>query len=220
MAKQRTYDESIDLWGKIWVWGCCALFVAFPAVCCVFFDAWPPIDGVLRGFVSVAPIFWTVSLIEVVTYVPMMGAGGSYLGFVTGNLTNLKVPCCLNALERAGVKAGTDEGEAVSTIAIAVSSLVTTLIILLGVICIVPLTPILEDPALEPAFNNILPAVFGALGVVFISKNWKIAVTPLVFMIALFIAVPSLTSAVGLLVPVGAGLAIVAARILYKKGKI
>lgn len=218
--KERSYDQNIDFWGKVWVWGIGALLLAAPAILCVFFGAWPPADGLVKGLIGVAPIFWTVGLIEVFTYTPMMGAGGSYLGFVTGNLANLKVPCCLNAMERAGVKAGTDEGEAVSTIAIAVSSLVTTVMILIGVICIVPLTPVLESETLAPAFENILPAVFGALGVVFISKNWKIAVAPLVFMIALFVCVPSLTGAVGLLVPVGAAIAISVARFLYKKGKI
>ena len=54
---------------------------------------------------GVAPIFWTVGTIEVITYVPMLGVGGSYLGFVTGNLSNLKVPCALNAMQSAGVDA-------------------------------------------------------------------------------------------------------------------
>ena len=84
----------------------------------------------------------------------------------------------------------------------------------------VPLTPVLESPTLKPAFDNILPALFGALGVVYISKGWKIAITPLVFMIILFIAVPSLASSVGILVPVGAVISIGAARILYKKNKL
>ena len=66
----------------------------------------------------------------------------------------------------------------------------------------------------------ILPALFGGLGVVYVAKNWKLAVAPLVVMIALFAAVPSLASSVSVLVPVGALIAIGAARILYKKGKV
>ena len=85
---------------------------------------------------------------------------------------------------------------------------------------IVPLTPILENPTLTPAFDNILPALFGALGVVYISRNWKLAIAPVAVMLVLFIAVPGLSGAVGMLVPVGAIIAIAVARVLYKKGKL
>ncbi|MPN17767.1 hypothetical protein SDC9_165122 [bioreactor metagenome] len=120
-------------------------------------------------------------------------------------------------MDRAGVSASSEEGEVVSTIAIATSSIVTTVIIAAGVLLLSQITPFLESKTLQPAFDNILPALFGALGVVFVSKNWKIAVAPIVVMVALFLFVPSLASAVGILVPVGALIAIGAARILYKR---
>ena len=174
----------------------------------------------LKGLIGVAPIYWTVGLIEVLTFVPMLGTGSSYLAFVTGNLTSLKVPAALNAMENAKVKPGTEEGEVISTIAVATSSIVTTLVIALGVALLVPLTPILNNPVIKPAFDNILPALFGGLAVVYISKNWKVSLTPLIFMLVLFVAAPSLSSSVGVLVPVGALLAIGAARVMYKKGKL
>jgi hypothetical protein len=164
-------------------------------------------------------MYWAVGAIETVTYVPMLGAGGSYLSFVTGNISNLKLPVALNALEQAEVSINSEEGEIISTIAIAVSSIVTTLIIILGVLLITPLTPLLDSPALAPAFAQILPALFGALGVVFISKNWKIAVAPVLLMLVLFIAVPALNaSTVGIMVPVGVLFTLGVSRILYKKG--
>ena len=147
------------------------------------------------------------------------GTGGTYLSFVTGNISNLKLPCALDAMERANVKATDEEGEVISTIAIAVSSIVTTLIIIIGVICIVPLTPILEAPVLEPAFAQILPALFGGLGVVFVSRNWKIAIAPVSLMLVLFIAVPALNAGtVGIMVPVSVLFTLGVSRILYKKG--
>lgn len=155
-----------------------------------------------------------------VTFTPMLGTAGSYLSFVTGNVTSLKVPAALNAMESAKVKPGTEEGEVVSTIAIATSSIVTTIIIAAGVFLLAQLTPILNSPVLKPAFDNILPALFGGLGVVYISKNWKVAITPVTFMVILFILVPSLSSSVGVLVPVGAGISIAMARVLYKKGLV
>ena len=124
-------------------------------------------------------------------------------------------------MERAGVKASSEEGEVISTIAIAVSSIVTTLIILIGVICIVPLTPILESPVLEPAFNMILPALFGGLAVVFVSKNLKLSIAPIILMLVLFIFVPALNEGtVGIMVPVGVVFTLIVARIMYKKGML
>ena len=103
--------------------------------------------------------------------------------------------------------------------AIAVSSIVTTVIILLGVVCIVPLTPILEAPVLEPAFAQMLPALFGGLGVAFVSKNWKIAVAPILLMLILFIFVPALNAGtVGIMVPVSVLFTIAVSRLLYKRG--
>ena len=124
-------------------------------------------------------------------------------------------------MNRAEVKASEEEGEIVSTIAIATSSIVTTVIIFLGVLLIIPLTPLLENPALEPAFDMILPALFGGLAVAFVSKNVKLAIAPMILMLALFIFVPALNEGtVGIMVPVGVLFTVAVARILYKKGKI
>ena len=218
MNKVKDYFSNVHFYGRVWMLSAFCVLVAVPTSISFFYDSWPVWNEFMLGLLGVAPLFWTVSTIEVITYVPMLGAGGSYLGFVTGNLTNLKVPCAINAMSMAKVEAGTDEGEIVSTIAIAISSIVTTTIIAIGVFLLFWIRPLLESPILEPAFANILPALFGALAVVMISRNWKIAVTPVIFMLVLFLIVPSLATAVGVLVPVGAIVAILAARIMYKKG--
>ena len=218
MKQKRSYMQSIHTAGRIWMLTAFALLILVPTIICIHYKSWPGCGPVFQGLLGVAPIFWTVGTIEVFTYTPMLGAGGSYLGFVTGNLTNLKVPCALNAMQSAGVEPGTEEGEVLSTIAIAVSSIVTTVIIILGVFMLNTLRPILESPMLAPAFANILPALFGGLAVVYVSKDWKIALAPLLFMVVLFLCVPSLADSVGVLVPVGSLLAIGVARILYKKG--
>lgn len=212
------YNERIHVWGRIWGSLAILMFILFPVAVSVYYGAWPEGKALLKGLLGVVPIFWTVGAIEAFTFAPMLGSGGSYLGFVTGNLTNLKVPCALNAMEAAKVKPGTEEGEVVSTIAIAVSSMVTTSIIIAGVILLSRLQPILESELLAPAFANILPALFGALGVVFIAKSWKIAMAPIIFMLVLFISIPSLAGSVSILVPVGAAIALITARLLYKKG--
>ena len=216
----RSYQDSVHLYGRVWTATAIFLLLMVPTSICVRYNAWPEAQYVLKGLLGVAPIYWTVGIIEVLTYAPMLGTGGTYLSFFTGNLTNLKVPCALNAMEAAGVKAASEEGEVISTIAIAASSIITTLVIAAGVLMLGYLQPILESPALAPAFDNIMPALFGGLGVVYISKNPKIALAPLAFMVVLFLLAPSLSSSVGILVPVGALIAIGVSRLLYKKNML
>jgi hypothetical protein len=219
--KKLSYMDSVHRDGTIWNLCMMVILLAFPVAVALIFDAKPDWAGVGMGLVATAPMYWAVGIVEVITFIPMLGAGGSYLSFVTGNISNLKLPCALNALESNNVKAQSEEGEIISTIAIAVSSIVTILVILLGVILIIPLTPILKNPALSPAFDQLLPALFGALGVVFVSKNWKIAIAPITLMLILFILVPAInTSTVGIMVPVGVVFTIVVSRILYKKNLI
>ncbi len=219
MKKERTYLEQVHRDGFIWNYTMAGIFILFPIILCIIFKAVPDWNGLLKGLLATLPMYWAVGIIEVITYVPMLGAGGSYLSFVTGNISNLKLPCALEALQNSGYDANSEEGEIISTISIAVSSIVTTIIILLGVLLLVPLSPVLENPVLAPAFDQLLPALFGALGVVFISKNWKIAIAPIVLMLILFISIPALNAGtVGIMVPVSAVFTIGVSRILYKKG--
>ena len=219
--KKQTYLESVHTYGRIWGLSIFALVLAFPILVGIIFNAVPEWKALLNGLVAIMPMYWAVGVVEMFTYVPMLGAGGAYLSFVTGNISNLKLPCALDAMERANVKASSEEGEIISTIAIAVSGIVTTIIIVLGVIFIVPLTPVLNAPVLAPAFDMILPALFGGLGVVFVSKNVKLSIAPIILMLALFIFVPALNeSTVGIMVPVGVLFTIAVGRILYKKGKL
>lgn len=218
---KTTYIDRVHKWGKAWNFSMLVILLILPIAVGIIFKALPDSKGLILGLIATAPMYWAVGIIEAFTYLPMLGAGGSYLSFVTGNISNLKLPCAINALEQTGVKANTEEGEVVSTIAIAVSSIVTTLIIILGVILITPLTPILQAPVLQPAFAQLIPALFGGLGVVFISKNWKISVAPAVLMLVLFIFVPALNAGtVGIMVPVSVLFTLAVSRFMYKKGML
>ncbi|MBE6555630.1 MAG: hypothetical protein E7663_05305 [Ruminococcaceae bacterium] len=219
--EKLSYMDGVHRDGRIWSLSIMVLMLLYPLAICLMFGAVPDGKGLLMGLVATAPMYWAVGIVETFTYIPMLGAGGSYISFITGNISNLKLPCALSAMEQMGVKANSEEGEIVSTIAIAVSSIVTTVIIILGVILIVPLTPVLNAPVLAPAFAQILPALFGGLGVVFISRNWKIAVAPIALMMILFVFVPALDSGtVGIMVPVGVLLTLLQTRIMYKKGML
>ncbi len=217
--KNTSYMDSVHRDGRIWGIIVGLAILAFPILLSLIFKALPNFGVLAKGLLATAPMYWAVGIVEIFTYVPMLGAGGTYLSFVTGNISNLKLPCAIDAMERANVKASSEEGEVISTIAIAVSSIVTTFIIIIGVICIVPLTPVLEAEVLVPAFDMILPALFGGLAVVFIYKNLKLSIAPIILMLILFIFVPALdASTVGIMVPVGVIFTVIVARILYKKG--
>jgi hypothetical protein len=219
MKKQYSYIDSVHRDGRIWNLSVMGLLILFPITVAILFNGTPDWKALLLGLVATAPMYWAVGVIETITFTPMLGAGGAYLSFVTGNISNLKLPCAINALEQNDVSINTEEGEIISTIAIATSSIVTTIIIIVGVILIVPLTPVLEAPILVPAFEQMLPALFGGLGVAFVSKNWKIAVAPVLLMLVLFIFVPALNAGtVGIMVPVSVVFTIVVARILLKRG--
>jgi len=221
MKKQLSYIDSVHRDGRIWSLSIMGLMLLYPLAVALIFGAVPDGKGLLVGLGATAPMYWAVGIVETFTFVPMLGAGGSYISFITGNISNLKLPCALSAMDQMGVKANSEEGEVISTIAIAVSSIVTTLIIVLGVILIVPLTPVLNAPVLAPAFANLLPALFGGLGVVFISRNWKLALVPLLLMTVLFIFVPALGSGeVGIMAPVCVVLTVALARFMYKKNML
>ena len=216
-----SYLDGTHYWGRIWGLTLFVLILLFPIAVCLIFNVLPRWNALLTGMLAILPMYWAVGVVEMFTYVPMLGAGGAYLSFVTGNISNLKLPCALDAMERANVKSSQEEGEIISTIAIAISSIVTTLIIIVGVILIIPLTPLLEAEVLTPAFDMILPALFGGLAVVFISKNAKLSIAPIILMLVLFIFVPALNAGtVGIMVPVGVLFTVGVARILYKRGKL
>lgn len=213
------YIDKMHKWGRTWAVITCTMIFAFPFALAIIFNSWPDFGVFLRGLFGVAVTFWPVGIIEVLTYTPMLGVGGTYLSFVTGNLTSLKVPCALDAMEKAEVKADSDEGEVISTIAIATSSIVTILIILVGVIAIIPLLSLVESfPQLNYAFDNVLPALFGGLGVVYLSRYFKIAVLPMTLMLLLFVFVPYLNAGmIGIMIPVSMLITLAYSRHLYNK---
>ncbi len=195
------------------------LLVGAPFLIGTFLGAMPDMGAVAKGFLSVG-LVWTVSSVaEFLIYTPMLGAGGGYLAFITGNLINMKIPCAVNARDIVGTKTGTAENEIISTLSIATSSLVTILVLALGVALLVPLQPVLQSPVLQPAFANVVPALFGAMAYQYFRKNVQVAVAPLVVMSLLFMLVPSLTGSTSFMIIPSGALAIGIAYSMYRKQK-
>jgi len=215
------YENKVHFAGRLTSLIALLMMLAVPSVICVYYNIFPTMNGFLKGLAMVWMIYLPICIAEVLTYTPMVGISGAYLSFISGNLSNMKIPCAAMAMDNAGVKGSTDEGDVIATLSIATSTIVTEIILVIGVIALVPLTPLLTSKILEPAFQNILPALFGALGVYWIMRQWKLAVTPLSFVILISIIVPMLTGKsipAGLLIPVSGLLAVLAARFMYNKG--
>ena len=143
--------------------GVASLLIA-PFLIAVLTGAHVNMKAFATSITKVLLIYIPSCIAEYLIYVPLLGIGGVYLSFLTGNLTNLKLPCAFSSREIAKTTAGTKEDEIIMTLSIATSALTTMLVIALGVLMIVPLTPILQNPVIKPAFDNVLPALFGALG--------------------------------------------------------
>ncbi len=210
------YNERTHIIGRVVSVITLVLLVGAPFVLGVILGAMPDVGAVAKGFVSVGLVWMVSGVAEYLIYTPMLGAGGGYLAFITGNLINMKIPCAISARDMVGAKTGTAENEVISTLSIAASSLVTILVLALGVLLLVPLQPILQSEVLQPAFANVVPALFGAMAYKYFRGNMKIAVTPLVVMSLLFILVPSLTGSTSFMIIPSGAMAIAITWILYR----
>ena len=220
-ATVRTYDDRSHTYGRIWMLSILVLLVGFPLAFSLKYDAFPLLAELQIGqLIPVFLMFYGTAVIETVAYTPLLGTSGMYLSFVTGNITNLKLPCALAALDRAGVKSGTEEGEVISTVAIATSSIVTTLVLALFAVILRPLLPALtaEGSLFAPAFKQVLPCLFGALAASYFMKYWKLGIAPLAVLIIVLLF--SGTIPTGTLIPIGVVVALLFTQLLYKKNLI
>lgn len=215
-----SYEDKMHRTGRFWTAVMIFVMLMIPGGICIIFHTLPAFDNAefWKVFIPVLIMDIPSGLGELFAYAPLLGTGGTYLAFITGNLSNLKVPCAMNSRKQAGTEVGTKENEIVSTISIATSAITTTIVLAVGVMLITPLTPILENPTLLPAFKTVIPAMFGALGYKYASENFKVAILPMVLGLSLFLIFPSLTSSVAIMVFVIAAVSIVASYFLYKKG--
>lgn len=193
------------------------MLVGAPFLIGSILGAYPDVKAVAKAFLSVGLVWMVSSVAEFLVYTPMLGAGGGYLAFITGNLINMKIPCAVNARDMVGAKTGTAENEIISTLSIATSSLVTILVLAIGVLALTPLQPVLQSPVLQPAFENVVPALFGAMAYKYYRGNIRVAAGPLILMSLLFIFVPSLTGSTSFMIIPSGALAIGVAYIFYKK---
>lgn len=216
MAKERVkvsmdYDLKSHIVGKIWMALAMLIFFAVPTTICLYFDVKP--DMSVMGTIAVIVPFlinFLSGVFEPIIYSPMLGINSAYLAFITGNLSNLKIPCVVKAQEICGTKLGTEENEVVSTLSVATSTLVTTVIIAVFVLILAVSnveTAIKNTPWITPAFTCVVYALFGSLGGKYVVKNIKLAALPLAIIVAfsliLGFALPKIVGSAYLFVGIG-----------------
>ena len=216
----KAYQASIHRAGRTMLSIGVFLLLAAPFMMAAITGSTIEWSAFFRAIVSVLIVYVPSCVVEYLIYVPLLGAGASYLTFMTGNITNLKLPCAFNSRELAKTEIGTPENEIVSTLSVATSSLVTMLVIFAGVLLLIPLTPVLQNPVIKPAFDNVLPALFGALGFQYFRKSIKVTVFPLSFMVLLCLLIPSMISKTSFLLIACGGIALALSFIFWKKGWI
>lgn len=206
MKKERIkvandYNLKNHIIGKIWTAFALTLFFAVPTTICLYYGVKPNMAVMASPAVLIPFIINFLSgIVEPIIYSPMLGTNSAYLAFITGNLSNLKIPCVVKAQEICDTKLGTEENEVVATLSVAVSTLVTTVIIALFVLILAVSNlrdAIMANDWIMPAFTCVVYALFGSLGGKYIVKNIKLAALPLACIVVLSIILGFLKVNVG-----------------------
>ncbi len=179
MNKNEIYNNNfikpIIFWGRLT--NLLAVVLSFlPAIYLwLVWDALPPASAIVSGSLSVilafTGIFW---IVEPISYFPILGIPGTYMGFLSGNISNMRVPCSAVAQEAAGVEQGSPEGSIISVLGVGASIYINVIVMIIGALAGAQLIAHFP-PLLSSAFNFILPAVFGGIFGQFAVKNYKVA---------------------------------------------
>ncbi len=222
-------------WGRVGTVIALVYMIAIPFIVLAYYDSVPSLGEVINlSTVSILLIYIPVGFSEALSYTPILGCS-AYLTFITGNIMNLKLPCAANAMKLAGREPNTPEGEAISSVAVAVCSIMTIIILALAALLSTWIMPVFELPAVKTASEYLIPALFGSLTLgLFAStnsgqkvvKNGIAGVVPILVIVSILaLAVRilgggSLFGAVGFLILFMLPIAIISSRIMWKKGII
>ena len=169
MSKKNTpvtldpFQSWTHRWGRIGTLIALVYMISLPFIVLNYFDCMPSLGSVFNvATFGILAIYIPVGISEALSYTPLMGAS-SYLGFITGNIMNLKLPCAVNALKIAGKEANTPEGDVVASIGVAASSIMTVVILTIAALMVSVISPIFELPAVQTMSSYLLPALFGSM---------------------------------------------------------
>lgn len=222
-------------WGRIGTVIALIYMIALPFIVLAYYDSIPPLGSVFNlGTISILMIYIPVGISEALSYTPILGSS-AYLTFITGNIMNLKLPCAVNAVKLANKEPNTPEGDAIASVGVAVSSIMTIIILALAALLSTWISPVFELPAVKTASNYLIPAMFGSLTLGLFSssnagdkvvKNGIMGVLPVLIIVSLlsiFVRVTSggsLFDMIGFLILFMLPIALISSRIMWKKGII
>ena len=130
------------------------------------YGLWPNWGALGTAALTAITSFGILWFVEPLSYYPVVGPVGTYMAFLSGNISNMRIPCASMAQVGAGVEPGTEKGAIVATIGMGVSIVINTLILSIGVIAGQAVLAMLPATVVS-ALNYLLPALFGALLVQF-----------------------------------------------------
>ncbi|WP_333650905.1 hypothetical protein [Lacrimispora sp.] len=178
--KQNDYYSSIHRLGRWSTLAGIALMFMVPMVTTLVYGVKLNIPVITAAAIQLCIVFIPTQLTEVISFSPILGAGGTYLSFITGNVMNMKLPAAAAGHRLMNVEPHSDEGEVVSVLAIGMSSITTTIIIFAGMFIFTPFIHYLSNPVLQPGFSSVMPALLGTMLLPHLRKNFPLAVTPLI----------------------------------------
>lgn len=178
---KQAYSDKIHLLGRTSIAIALLLFFSVPMVIILVYKIEVDIKALITATIPVAMLFAPIAIAELISYYPILGAGASYVSFITGNVTNMKIPATLSGMSIVDAEPGSEEGQIIAVLASGTSSIVTTLILFMGLMFLSNfIAPILQDPVWKPAFDNLMPALFGAIAIGYFIKDFKISILPFI----------------------------------------
>lgn len=157
-------------------------------VLAVVYGIVPKPAALLTAFISGASAFGVLWFVEPISYFPVVGPAGTYMAFLSGNISNMRIPCASMAQVAAEVEPGTEKGLIVATLGMAVSIIINVSVLTIGAILGTSVLALLPD-SIKAALNYLLPALFGALLVQFGMKMIRHSVIMVVVAFALYFAI-------------------------------
>lgn len=181
-----TYIPDINRTGKITGW--IGVFLVFlpPLAVMLFWGITPekkPLLVALTAQLSVNAVWW---FIEPISFFPILGVPGTYISFLSGNISNLRIPCAAAALKTTGVEAGSEEASIISTISISASVFVNVILLCIAVLLGSSVLNVLPVAA-KNSLGYLLPALFGGVFAQFAIDDKKLGTVSMVTAILTYI---------------------------------
>ncbi len=190
MRSREEYTNSVHKLGRITNLITILLMIAVPTIISIVTETPLNVEMFMTYGSPLVLVYTIVCVCEVLAYTPVLGAGGAYLSFITGNIGNMKIPAAVSAQNAIGAEKGSEQAEIAATLAISVSSIVTVSVLTIGVVFISYLTPFLTSPVLKPAFDNVMPALMGAFAMPILLADPKKSIAPLIAVLFLMYVAP------------------------------